>query len=175
MQNRTNTTEIGSRMYIVGWITAQKPTQEQATALGSTSILGTFLRLSKCGVMYHYRNYPRVLKGKRRNTFCCYTIDSIENLGEVKLFVMSPQHCALIRNIMPLSTMPIYKAGNPSRPALSTYIHADLLKNFIIPVDTINLQTLKVIPVDCIMSKVVFVNSFDQTYCVKQPNILERH
>ena len=65
--------------------------------------------------------------------------------------------------------------GNPSRECLSTYLQADLLNNLVILIDVSRSCHLELVSVHNILSKAVYVNAFNRSCCVKQPNTIERH
>ncbi|XP_064381793.1 uncharacterized protein LOC135330772 [Halichondria panicea] len=172
---RKNMTKLSENTYIVGRLVASKLTSEQSLVLCRTGTVQVFFRLFKNGVIFHCRKYSRALTGKRRNTHCCFVSNGAEEFGEIELFIYGTEPCALIRKNIPFSSTLLHMTGNPSRAILSTYMQADLLNNYIVPVDVSTSHSLEVVSLSNILSKAVFVNAFNRSYCVKQPNTLERH
>ena len=172
---KSNMTNIGRHTYIIGKQTTTVPTQEQASALGSSGNILVFLRMQKNGVVFHARRYSRALTGKRNNTYCCFHREGAIHFGAIELFVFSSTPCALIRKIHIAQTSLLNLAGYPSRPSLLAYRQVDLLRHHIAPVDLSVTTPLVAVPLENVLSKVVFVNAFGLSCCIMQPNTIERH
>ena len=171
---KSNMTNIGRHTYVIGKQTTV-PTQEQASALGSSGNILVFLRMQKNFVVFHARRYSRALTGKRNNTYCWFHKEGAIHFGAIELFVFSSAPCALIRKIHIAQTSLLNLAGYPSRPSLLAYRQVDLLSHHIAPVDLSVTTPLVAVPLENVLSKVVFVNAFDLSCCIMQPNTIERH
>ena len=174
---RSNMMCIGNHTYVIGQLRRTKTTTEQSILLGSGNI-DVFSRMLKDRVLYHSTNYLKSVSGKRNNTHCCYRDETNDSIcfGQIELFTTIPTPCALVRQLQPLSTSLINKAGHPCRTSLLYYQQADLLNSYIIPVNSLpDHCSLKVVSIGCIISKVVLVSVLGDNYCVVQPNNIERH
>ena len=178
MNPRRNMVCIGEHAYFVGQHKVMTPTREQAIALGHDGIIEVFYRMFKSGVVYHSTSYQRSASGKRDNTHCSYwdKADGSRCIGQIELFTTSPKPYAFIRQIRVLERSLIFQAGHPCRVSLNKYQEADLLRSYILPVNlsTTDCQLLAV-PIDSIISKVVVVSVFENSYCIMQPNTVEHH
>ena len=170
---RSNMIKVGMHSYIVGQRKVTSQTPEESSIFGCTEI---FFRLLKDGVMYYSTRYNP--NGKRDNSHCCYhdNMDGSLQFGQIQVFTNSRIPCALVKKLHPLSPSIINKAGHPCRSVLSDYQQADLLNNYMFPVElpTENFP-LVAVPIHCIISKLVIISSSNACYCVKQPNSFERH
>ena len=114
--------------------------------------------------------------GKRNSTYSCYRADSSIDFGQIEIFTMSPIPQALVRKTVPLNPTLMNKAGPPCRQRLAPYRQIDLLSNYIIPVSLPRDNSqLVYVPFDCIISKLVVVTAFDNSYCILQPNNVEHN
>lgn len=130
----------------------------------------------KDGIMYYSRSYQKS-HGKRDNIHCRYRSETGEYcFGEIELFTTTPNPSAFIRQMEPLSTTLINRAGHPCRNSLIKYRSADLLSSYIVPVQMCTDHSpLHVIPIDSITLKVCIISDCNNHYCVVQPNSTERH
>ncbi len=156
-------------------IVATKLISEQSLVLGCTGTVQVFFQLFKNGVIFHCRKYSNALTGKRRNRHCYFVFNGAEKFDEIELFINGSKPCALIQKNVQFSSTLLHMTGNSSWAMLSMYMQVDLLNNYIIPVDVSTSHSLEVVSLSNILSKAVFVNAFNRSYCVRQPNTLERH
>ena len=180
---RSNMTSIGTHTYIVGKCKLIKVTTEMSAAIGHGAFdheVKVFGRMFKDGVMYYSNSYTSI-NSKRDNTYCCYQ-ESSDNgetrrhFGHIKLFLLSPSPHALLAPVTPMQPTLINKAGHPCRESLVPYQEVDLLNSYIVPVALPTSQSqLTLIPVHCIVSKVVLVFVHGNHYIIIQPNTIERH
>lgn len=93
------------------------------------------------------------------------------------MFSNTPKPCAFIRKLEPLATSLMEKSGHPCRRVLKQYQDADLLSSYIVPVDisSVDHNSLTVVPIDSIISKVCVIPVGNICYCIIQPNNIERH
>lgn len=169
---------IGDGSYTVGKHYLVIPTAEQSSTLGHYGNMEVFTRLMKHGILYHSIQYKRSSSGKRCNTYCCFR-DSADALcfGKIELFVKTPRLCVFVRQLHRLGTTLISSAGHPCRMSLSVFANADLLNNYIVPINMIStdLCPLLVLSISDIVSKVVLISVHNNHYCIIQPNSIERH
>lgn len=172
---RPNMVSIQSHIYAVGRQEVAVLDEEHSNLLQGNGNVTMFLRMFKDGVMYYSTRFGRAC-GKRDNTHCSYTNETGETcFGQIELFLCSPEPSAFIRQLKPSQASLISSAGHPCRDILMKYVTTDILSSYIIPVDASSESALKLIPIQNIVSKTVFVSVADKDYCIVQPNTIERH
>lgn len=175
---RSNMSELLPGVYSVGNFSSSLSPEESlvlAPIFGShLQEVRCFYRLYSNNSIYHSAQYGKE-DSKRNSTICCYRNNGMEKFGVIQKFVSSPdKYFAFIKPFNTAARSLLARIGNPNRPILQIYADANLLGNFIIPVEK-DLLPLCLVPIPNLICKCVLVKQNDIDYVSKIPNSFEHH
>ena len=169
---RSNMTPLSEQphLYIVGSLSVIQATDEEISVLGTSNPLRVFTRLCKEGIIYYSTRWSR--KGKRNDCICSFKVFGSIKFGCIRFFMPSPPR-ALISMLPPRLPSLSRNAGPPCRSTLVSHQNADILSNFIVPVETSTRMVQ--VPISDIINKIVLITTPKGDYVVKQPNNFEHN
>ena len=125
--------------------------------------------------MYHCTRYTKYDSGRRNNTFCTFLTPNLTRaFGQIVLFILYPQPCALINEIsIAQDTSLTEQAGRTTHSKLIKHMRANLLNN-IIPIVTISERIFKV-EFSSIIKKTILIHVSSQNFISEIVNSHEFH
>ena len=175
MKTRSNMFYIDQHCYRVGVSVLMLLSTDQKVAINcedKNDPFECFYRLFKEGEMFHCSSSQNSCA--RNDTVCIFKHNNTILFGTIALFVLKPSPVALINVHQPKQVSLLHQAGEPHKDTLDAYKNINLLKNFIIPIESRSSSLISV-DVKCICRKVVLVETDVGMYIALQPNIYEHH